>query len=400
VNNIKLSIMMFLQYFIWGAWYVTAATYMSKILNSSGAEIGNTYSAFAFAAIISPFFVGAIADRYFSAQKAMGALHLIGGLLLLYVTQVSSSFLFLLIVLFYSLMYMPTVALSNNIVFANVSDTGKVFPIIRFFGTFGWIIAGLVIGSNIIFGQKFGLGLEANNTTLPYTFYIASGASILLGVFSFTLPDVPPKGKTDSSSFGLEALVLLKDKSYLIFFISAVLICIPLSFYYSFANVFLNDIGMEGAAGKMILGQVSEAIFILSIPLLYYRLGVKNILIIGIAAWALRFFFFSNGDMSDDYYWMLMAGIVLHGICYDFFFVTGYMYTENKAGEKIKNAAQGLFTVATYGIGMTIGSWFSGIITDSYTVDGIKNWAEIWMIPAYISGAVLLFLMIFFKEKK
>ena len=392
--------MMFLQYFIWGAWYVTAATYMSKILKSSGAEIGNTYSAFAFAAIISPFFVGAIADRYFSAQKAMGALHLIGGLLLLYLTQVSSSFLFLLIVLFYSLMYMPTVALSNNIVFANVSDTGKVFPIIRFFGTFGWIIAGLVIGSNIIFGQKFGLGLEANNTTLPYTFYIASGASILLGVFSFTLPDVPPKGKTDSSSFGLEALVLLKDKSYLIFFISAVLICIPLSFYYSFANVFLNDIGMEGAAGKMILGQVSEAIFILSIPLLYYRLGVKNILIIGIAAWALRFFFFSNGDMSDDYYWMLMAGIVLHGICYDFFFVTGYMYTENKAGEKIKNAAQGLFTVATYGIGMTIGSWFSGIITDSYTVDGIKNWAEIWMIPAYISGAVLLFLMIFFKEKK
>jgi nucleoside transporter len=392
--------MMFLQYFIWGAWYVTAATYMSKILNSSGAEIGNTYSAFAFAAIISPFFVGAIADRYFSAQKAMGALHLIGGLLLLYLTQVSSSFLFLLTVLFYSLMYMPTVALSNNIVFANVSDTGKVFPIIRFFGTFGWIIAGLVIGSNIIFGQKFGLGLEANNTTLPYTFYIASGASILLGVFSFTLPDVPPKGKTDSSSFGLEALVLLKDKSYLIFFISAVLICIPLSFYYSFANVFLNDIGMEGAAGKMILGQVSEAIFILSIPLLYYRLGVKNILIIGIAAWALRFFFFSNGDMSDDYYWMLMAGIVLHGICYDFFFVTGYMYTENKAGEKIKNAAQGLFTVATYGIGMTIGSWFSGIITDSYTVDGIKNWEEIWMIPAYISGAVLLFLMIFFKEKK
>ena len=391
---------MFLQYFIWGAWYVTAATYMSKILNSSGAEIGNTYSAFAFAAIISPFFVGAIADRYFSAQKAMGALHLIGGLLLLYLTQVSSSFLFLLIVLFYSLMYMPTVALSNNIVFANVSDTGKVFPIIRFFGTFGWIIAGLVIGSNIIFGQKFGLGLEANNTTLPYTFYIASGASILLGVFSFTLPDVPPKGKTDNSSFGLEALVLLKDKSYLIFFISAVLICIPLSFYYSFANVFLNDIGMEGAAGKMILGQVSDAIFILSIPLLYYRLGVKNILIIGIAAWALRFFFFSNGDMSDDYYWMLMAGIVLHGICYDFFFVTGYMYTENKAGEKIKNAAQGLFTVATYGIGMTIGSWFSGIITDSYTVDGIKNWAEIWMIPAYISGAVLLFLMIFFKEKK
>ncbi len=399
MKNIKLSIMMFLQYFIWGAWYVTAATYMSKILNSSGAEIGNTYSAFAFAAIISPFFVGAIADRYFSAQKAMGVLHLIGGLLLIYATQVSSSFLFLLTVLFYSLMYMPTVALSNNIVFANVSDTGKVFPFIRFFGTFGWIVAGLIIGSNIVLGQKIGLELEASDTSLPFTFYIASGASILLGIFSFTLPDVPPKGKSDSSSLGLEALVLLKDKSYLIFFISAVLICIPLSFYYSFANVFLNDIGMEGAAGKMIFGQISEAIFILSIPFLYYRIGVKNILIIGIAAWALRFIFFANGDL-DSYYWMIMAGIVLHGICYDFFFVTGYMYTENKADEKIKNAAQGLFTVATYGIGMTIGSSFSGYISDYFTSGEIKSWEDIWMVPAYIAVAVLLFLIIFFKDKK
>ena len=185
----------------------------------------------------------------------------------------------------------------------------------------------------------------------------------------------------------------------MIFFIAAVLICIPLSFYYSFANVFLNDLGMEGAAGKMIYGQISEAIFILAIPLLYYRLGVKKILVIGIAAWLLRFLFFANGDL-ESYYWMIMSGIILHGICYDFFFVTGYMYTENKAGEKIKNAAQGLFTVATYGIGMTIGSWFSGIITDTYTVEGIKNWFDIWMVPVYISGAVLLFLVIFFKDKK
>ena len=287
-------------------------------------------------------------------------------------------------------MYMPTVALSNNIVFANVSDTGKTFPIIRFFGTFGWIVAGFIIGK---------LQLENNADSIAYTFYIASGASILLGIFSFILPNVPPKGKSEASSLGLEGLVLLKDKSYMIFFIAAVLICIPLSFYYSFANVFLNDLGMEGAAGKMIYGQISEAIFILAIPLLYYRLGVKKILVIGIAAWLLRFFFFANGDL-ESYYWMIMSGIILHGICYDFFFVTGYMYTENKAGEKIKNAAQGLFTVATYGIGMTIGSWFSGIITDTYTVEGIKNWFDIWMVPAYISGAVLLFLIIFFKDKK
>ena len=381
--------MMFLQYFIWGAWYVTAGTYMAKILNSSGEEIGSAYSAFAIAAIFSPFFVGSIADRYFSAQKAMGALHIVGGLLLIYATEISSSFLFIVTVLIYSLMYMPTVALSNNIVFANVSDSGKTFPVIRFFGTFGWIVAGFIIGN---------LQLENNVSSIAYTFYIAAGASIVLGLFSFSLPNVPPKGKSDGSPLGLEGLVLLKDKSYLIFFISAVLICIPLSFYYSFANVFLNDLGMEGAAGKMIYGQISEAIFILAIPFLYYRLGVKNILIIGIAAWALRFFFFSNGDL-EAYYWMIISGILLHGICYDFFFVTGYMYTENKAGDKIKNAAQGLFTVATYGIGMTIGSWFSGIVTDNNTIEGIKNWGDIWMVPAYISGAVLLFLVIFFKEK-
>ena len=389
MKNFKLSTMMFLQYFIWGAWYVTAGTYMAKILNSSGEEIGSAYSAFAIAAIFSPFFVGSIADRYFSAQKAMGALHIIGGLLLIYATEISSSFLFIVTVLVYSLMYMPTVALSNNIVFANVSDSGKTFPVIRFFGTFGWIVAGFIIGN---------LQLENNVSSIAYTFYIAAAASILLGLFSFSLPNVPPKGKSDGSPLGLEGLVLLKDKSYLIFFISAVLICIPLSFYYSFANVFLNDLGMEGAAGKMIYGQISEAIFILAIPFLYYRLGVKNILIIGIAAWALRFFFFANGDL-EAYYWMIISGILLHGICYDFFFVTGYMYTENKADEKIKNAAQGLFTVATYGIGMTIGSWFSGIVTDNNTIEGLKNWGDIWMVPAYISGAVLLFLVIFFKEK-
>ena len=389
MKNFKLSTMMFLQYFIWGAWYVTAGTYMAKILNSSGEEIGSAYSAFAIAAIFSPFFVGSIADRYFSAQKAMGALHIIGGLLLIYATEISSSFLFIVTVLVYSLMYMPTVALSNNIVFANVSDSGKTFPVIRFFGTFGWIVAGFIIGN---------LQLENNVSSIAYTFYIAAAASILLGLFSFSLPNVPPKGKSDGSPLGLEGLVLLKDKSYLIFFISAVLICIPLSFYYSFANVFLNDLGMEGAAGKMIYGQISEAIFILAIPFLYYRLGVKNILIIGIAAWALRFFFFANGDL-EAYYWMIISGILLHGICYDFFFVTGYMYTENKADDKIKNAAQGLFTVATYGIGMTIGSWFSGIVTDNNTIEGIKNWGDIWMVPAYISGAVLLFLVVFFKEK-
>lgn len=386
----KLSVMMLLEYFIWGAWYVTMSTYMATFLGSSGIQIGAAYSALAIATMISPFFVGMIADRFFAAQKIMGLFHLIGAALLFFATYIDNNTAFYWLILLYSLMYMPTIALSNSIAFHQMSDPGKQFPWIRVFGTVGWIIAGVMITF-----------LEIEKT--PSTFHMAAIASVVLGVFSFVLPNTPPKGKTGSTSasgaLGSDAFVLFRNKPYLIFFIAAVLVCIPLSFYYGFANLFLNEIGMEDAAGKMVLGQISEAVFILAIPFLFYRIGVKNMLLLGMTAWILRYVCFAYGDAGTGL-WMLYAGIILHGICYDFFFVTGYMYTEKKAGEKIKNAAQGLFTFATYGLGMYIGTQFSGFTTDYYTVDGNRQWTYIWYVPAFIAVAVLLYFILFFREKR
>lgn len=383
----KLSLMMLLEYFIWGSWYVTMSTYMSTFLNSSGIQIGAAYSALAIATMISPFFIGLVADRFFSAQKIMGVLHIVGAALLYFATQIDSNSTFYWIILLYSLCYMPTIALSNSIAFSQMTDPGKQFPWIRVFGTVGWILAGLII----------------TKVSIENTFVMASAASLALGLFSFMLPDTPPKGKTASTSassaLGVEAFVLFKNKPYLVFFIAAVLVCIPLSFYYGFANLFLTQAGMENAAGKMTLGQVSEAVFILAIPFLFNSIGVKKMIIIGMIAWFLRYVCFAHGDV-DSNLWMLYAGIVLHGICYDFFFVTGYMYTEKKAGPQIKNAAQGLFTFATYGLGMFIGTWVSGFVADYYTTDGVYNWTSIWYVPAGIAVVVLIYFLIFFNEKK
>ncbi len=388
-TGISLSLMMFFEYFIWGAWYVTMGTYMSENLNSTGLQIGAAYSALAIATMISPFFVGLIADRFFAAQKIMGILHLLGAGLLLLATQISDNTVFYWVILAYSLLYMPTISLSNSVAFNQMSDPGKQFPWIRVFGTVGWIVSGLMIAR---------LGIEKTSMT----FVMAAAVSAMLGIYSFFLPDTQPKARSSVSAgsvLGTEAMVLFRNRSYLIFFIAAILVCIPLSFYYGFANLFLNEAGMEDPAGKMILGQVSEALFILAIPFLFHRIGVKNMLLLGMLAWILRYIFFAHGDAGLNM-WMLYAGIILHGICYDFFFVTGYMYTEKKAGEKIKNAAQGLFTFATYGLGMFIGTWFSGFVTDYYTVDEVKNWTGIWYVPVYIVIAVLLFFILFFREKK
>ena len=386
----KLSFMMLLEYFIWGSWYVTMSTYMSQELAASGVQIGAAYSALAIATMISPFFIGMVADRYFAAQRIMAVLHIIGAVLLYIATQIESNTTFYWVILLYSLLYMPTIALSNSIAFQQMSDPGRMFPWIRVFGTVGWIISGLMI-----------IALKIEGTA--FTFQMAAIASLILGLFSFALPDTPPKGKvadaSASSAIGTEAFVLFRDKPYLVFFIAAVLVCIPLSFYYGFANLFLNEAGMEDAAGKMTLGQVSEALFILAIPFLFNRIGVKNMVLIGMVAWFLRYVAFAHGDSGDNL-WMLYAGIILHGICYDFFFVTGYMYTERKAGAKIKNAAQGLFTFATYGLGMFIGTWFSGFSADYFTENGEYNWTSIWYVPAGIAVFVLIYFIIFFKEKR
>jgi nucleoside transporter len=362
---------------------------MREYLGSTDVQIGSAYSALAIATMISPFFVGMVADRFFSAQRIMGVLHLVGAVLLFAATKITDNTLFYWAVLMYSIVYMPTIALSNSVAFYQMTDPAKQFPWIRVFGTVGWIVAGLMASA---------LDIEA--TAAMFT--MAAGVSVLMGLFNFILPDTPPKKDEKvsvSQALGAEAFVLFKSKPFLIFFIAAILVCIPLSFYYEQAYNFLKELGMENPAGKMTMGQVSEAMFILAIPFLFKRIGVKNMLLLGMTAWILRYLFFAYGDTASDV-WMLYAGIILHGICYDFFFVTGYMYTEMKAGEKIKSAAQGLFTFATYGLGMLIGTKLSGYVADYYKVGDDHNWLQIWFVPTYIAIGVVVYFIFFFREKK
>jgi len=389
----KLSLMMFLEFFIWGAWFVTLGTYLLHNLKASGTQVGVAFLTQSIGAIVAPFIIGLIADRFFSAQKILGVLHLAGALLLWRASSAPDFDSFYPNILTYMVLYMPTLALVNSIAFRQMKDPQKEFAPIRVLGTLGWIIAGLIIGW---------LSWEQKNT-LQATFLMAAGASLLLGVFSFTLPATPPVKSGQSSSIGdllgLDAIGLLKNRSYLIFFLASIAICIPLAFYYGFTNPFLNEVGMKAAAGVQSLGQVSELLFMLAIPLFFSKLGVKKMLAIGMAAWVVRYVFFAYGN-GENNYWMLIAGIVLHGVCYDFFFVTGQIYTDNLAGERFKSSAQGFITLATYGVGMLIGTLLSGRIFDNYQLaSGAHEWCMIWLIPAGIAVAVLLLFLLFFRDR-
>jgi nucleoside transporter len=391
--RVKLSTMMFLEFFIWGAWFVTMGTYLTTTLHATGVQNAGAYATQALGAILAPFIIGLIADRYFSAQKILGVLHLVGAASLYYATTVGDFDKFYPNILFYMIIYMPTIALANSVAFKQLKDPNKEFPWIRVFGTAGWIIAGVLIAW---------LDWE-HKGSLVLTFRMAAIASLALGLFSFTLPDTPPGKKGQKVTFGeivgLDAIGMLKNKSYLIFFIASVAICIPLAFYYNFTNPFLNEIGMVKAAGKQAWGQVSELFFMVAMPFFFVRLGVKKMLAFGMLAWALRYLFFAYGDVGNNY-WMLMAGIILHGICYDFFFVTGQIYTENVAGARFKSSAQGFITLATYGIGMLIGYYLSGPIVDHWQTSATShNWQTIWLIPGGIAAVVLLIFLLFFRDK-
>lgn len=382
---------MLLEYFVWGAWYVTMGTYLLTTLDVDALQVGAAYANLSIAAIVSPFFVGLIADRFFSAQKVLGILHLLGAITLYYISTVKEFNDFWWLILLYTLMYMPTMSLANSISFSQMKDPAKEFPKVRVLGTVGWIAAGLLIGF---------MDIEASNLT----FRIAAICSLILAVFSLFLPSTPPKKQhaSLSSILGFKALVLFKDRSFNVFFISSILICIPLAFYYSFANPFLNDIGMENAAGKMTLGQVSEFLFLLLMPLAFSRLGLKKVMLAGMFAWVLRYLFFAFGDAGSAS-WMLYMGIVLHGICYDFFFISGQIYIDKKADASFRNSAQGIITFATYGIGMLIGSFVSGFVTETFvtTFNGSirYGWQIIWLIPGGIAVGVGLLFMLFFREK-
>lgn len=403
-TRLQLSAMMFLEFFIWGAWFVTLGTFLINNLNANGAQTGAVFSTQSWGAIIAPFIIGLIADRYFNAEKILGVLHILGAVLLYKVYSIGAVtnvyppavFYYLLI---YMILFMPTLALVNSISFNQMTNTEKQFPPIRVWGTIGWIVAGLAI--SLIFLWDSAESVKAG--LMKNTFLLASVASLILGIFSFTLPKTPPKVAKGSQVkvsevLGLDALKLLKDKNYLIFFIASILICIPLAFYYQYANPFLQDIGMTNPTAKMSLGQFFEIFFLLLLPFFFKKFGFKITILAGMLAWAIRYALFAYGN-ADNLAFMLIIGIILHGICYDFFFVSGQIYTDAKAGPKFKSAAQGLITLATYGIGMLIGFWIAGLIKDAYTVANVCNWKMVWIIPSLIALVVFILFAFAFHDK-
>jgi len=380
---------MFLQFFIWGTWYVTLNTYLGETLQFTGTQIGLCYGTFAIAAMISPFFVGLIADKFFATEKVLGTMHLLGAILLVVTAQAKTFQFFYPCLLLYTLSYTPTMALSNSLSFHQMENPGKQFPGVRVLGTIGWIVANNVIGV---------LGYTNTNGQL----YTGAVVSLLLGIYSFTLPHVPPNKETRATFkelLGFDALQLFKSRPFAILIVASVLTCIPLSFYFGFTASFLSDIGMQYIPNKLSLGQVSEAFFLLILPFFLTKFGVKRVLFIGMTAWLLRYLLFANGNM-DDNLWMIYTGIVLHGVCYDFFFVTGQIYVDKAAPANLKSSAQGLITFATYGLGMFIGTWFAGSTVDLFTLNGVPDWNVIWYIPAVLAAFVLVLFIFLFREKR
>ena len=393
--------MMFLQFFIWGGWFVTLGTFLGNNLNATGGQIAMAFSTQSWGAIIAPVFIGLIADRFFNAEKILGFLHLLGGGLL-YLMSITEDFsVFYPYVFVYMLLYMPTLALVNSVSFNQMKDTTSEFPLIRTFGTVGWIVSGLVI--------SFVFGWDAQDSiadgALSNTFLMVAMASLMLGFFSFSLPKTPPYQQSQNkfslkNALGWEAVKLLNDRNFLLFFIASILICIPLAFYYQQANPFLVSLKMDNPTAKMSLGQVSEVLFMLLLPLFFARFGLKKTILVGMMAWVIRYLLFAFGDAGEHTY-MLIVGILLHGICYDFFFVSGQIYTDFKAGEKVKSAAQGLITLATYGVGMLIGFWIAGKISDTFILSsGAPDWKMIWLIPSFFALLVFVLFSLIFKNEK
>jgi len=392
-TRLKLSALMFLQYFVWGAWSVTMGTWLGATLGFSGQQIGLSYGTTAIAAMVSPFFVGMIADRFFSTEKLLAGLHIAGAGILFWASTQTDFGSFYAVLMAYALCYMPTLALSNSISFRQMRDPSREFPAVRVLGTIGWIVAGLAIGT---------LGLEA--TAIPMQ--IAAAGSLGLGLFCLVLPHTPPAKVavrvTVRDVLGLDALRLLRDPSFAVFVLGSFLICIPLQFYYTFANPFLNELGVSNAAGKMTLGQMSEIGFMLIMPWFFRRLGVKYMLLVGMLAWASRYVLFALGD-NGAMVWALYAGILVHGICYDFFFVTGQIYVDQRAPADLRAAAQGLIAFVTLGVGMFIGSLISGRVVDAFLISSeppAHMWDRIWIVPAAGAAVVLVLFALFFRTRE
>ncbi len=396
-TRVKLSTMMFLQFFIWGAWYTTIAVYMTN----HGMETLThwPYTVNPIAAIIAPFFLGLVADRYFATEKVLGTLHILGGVVMFAVPQAAGApTVFILLLLLYNLCYMPTLGLANSLAFHHIQSQEKQFPLIRVFGTIGWIVAGLFI--SLVLGAL--VAGVPEQTAVPI--YTAAGASVLLGLFSFTLPHTPPPGAGQRVSLrsiaGLDALGQLGDRAFYVFIAASLLLCIPLAAYYNFTQLFLGNAGVTRIAATQTLGQMSEVGFMLLMPLMFVRLGVKRMLMVGMGAWILRYVLFAMAA-PGAVFWLIVMGILLHGVCYDFFFVTGQIYVDKKSTPAVRGQAQGFLVLATYGIGMLIGAQVAGNVFNRFLAGAasltLEQWSRFWMLPAGFAAVVLLLFAVLFR---
>lgn len=396
--RVQLCLMMFLQFFIWGGWFVTLGTFMGNTLGASATDIGAAFSTQSWGAILAPLVIGVIADRYFNAERILGLLHLLGAVLMYLMATSQDVAEFYPYVLAYMLAYMPTLALVNTVAFRQMRDPAREFSLIRVFGTIGWIVAGLLISA---FAWDSGEGIRQG--LLRNTFLMCAVASVVHGLLSLLLPATPPQAGKQPVRLGqllaLDALALLKDRNFLVFFLCSVLICIPLAFYYQNLSPFLTELGVSNSTAKASIGQVSEVLFMLLLPLFLKRFGFKLTLLVGMLCWAARYLLFAYGN-ADELAMMLLLGIALHGLCYDFFFVTGQIYTDSKAGKAFQASAQGLLTLATYGVGMLIGFKVAGLITDIYQVDGGHQWQQIWQMPVLFALLVTALFALLFKQKR
>jgi len=400
-TSVRLGIMMFLQFFVWGAWYTSIAVYMTA--EGMGHLTHWPYTVNPIAAIAAPFFLGLVADRYFSTERVLGVLHILGGLVLLTVPQFSGTpVLFVVLLLLYNLCYMPTLGLANSLAFHHIADQEKHFPLIRVFGTVGWIVAGLVVSR--VLRQLVTGGSLPEQTPLPL--YTAAVTSVVLGLYSFSLPHTPPPARGERVSvrsiLGLDALQALGSRPFYVFLGASLLICIPLAAYYNFTQLFLVATGFHNIAGTQTLGQMSEVVFMLLMPLFFIRLGVKWMLVAGMGAWALRYVFFALAAPSEVF-WMIIVGILLHGICYDFFFVTGQIYVDKKSTPAIRGQAQGMLVLVTYGLGMLIGAQAAGNLFTAFLGDAdaltLGQWQRFWFVPAAFAVVVMVGFALLFNDR-